>query len=455
MKKTIIIFYGKFTQNMSYDWIPSGPIFVSALLKANGFNPVIIHEFKDQNYENIIKEHLDELLLFGISAMTGYQIESGIRAVKILKNNRSDIPVIWGGAHATADPLSVLKSDYADYVYVGPVKNNLIYFLSLLKNSSKEMHSVTDILFKNNVLKNIDDFRYKIQDYKIDWSGFPSFNFNDYDFSYLLTKNRVLNYTTSMGCPGNCSFCSWGGKHPWTSLSMDRILDDLEYIVSRYQLKSIWFSDSELSIKKKHLLGIAQGLIDRRIKVYWRGNARVKELSRYSKNDFKLLEQSGMDRIFIGVENINSEIQKAFKKEVQKETVFLILENMNNLQIKIMIAFIFGNVVGPSSDLEENREFINQCLRINPNVRYQVSFYTPYPGTNLIFEAEKLGYKRPKTLEEYAKDPLFLDTSRSAKRIPWYSEIKSEEYLAKYSNLFQTVNSEPEWNWRDFSQTKL
>ena len=446
-KKTVIIFYGLFSKNQGYDWIPSGPIYIAALLKANGYHPVIIHEYKDRDYTQIIDEYIDDLLIFGVSAMTGYQIGSGIKAVKHLRTYNKEIPVIWGGAHATENPQNTLESSYSDYVYVGPIKNNFIQFLKTIENGSAQQTQINDVLDKNYFNQRQDN-SYQIIDYQVDLKSSPDLDLENYDFSYLLTDNRILNYTASIGCPGICSFCSWGGKHPWTSRKLEDVLNDLEFLVKQYNLKSIWLSDSELSIQKEYFLGIAKGLIDRNLNVYWRCNARAHQLSKYTTDEFKLLEESGLDRLFVGLENINEDIQKGFRKIIPAEVIFTILRNIRDYDIQIMLSFIFGNPFGPLSDLEENREFLDKCLDLNQNVRFQVCFYTPYPGSELSKMAIEKGYKNPKTLEEYASDPFFLNTSRSPKRIPWLSEKDSEDYLKRFYDLYPTVLADADWNWR-------
>lgn len=447
-KKKVILFYGLFSEDQSYDWIPYGSLFVYARLKEAGFSPILIHEFRDRNYEEIVQKHAWETLLFSVSAMTGYQIKSSIKAVNCFKKHAPDTPVIWGGAHATAMPYNTLESKYADYVCVGQAKDNFIDFVKNLQNGINKKESFLDIFNLNEFPISKPD-QYCISDFHNDLSNFPPFHFEDFDFSYLLTPNKVLNYTASVGCPGVCSFCSWGGKHPWKSLPLKRVLDDIEYLVQRYNLRSVWFSDSELSINKGFLLGLAQGFLERKLNIFWRCNARVAELYQYNKSDYAILEASGLDRFFLGVENVNPEIQKLFRKIIKPQMVYKILEDTKDFSIQLMMSFIFGVPGGSLNDLEENREFINKCQLINPHVRFQVCFYTPYPGTFMADLAESKGYNSPKNLFEYGESPYFLDTDRSVKqKIVWYSDEESEDYIKRYLKLFPKIDCLPEWNWR-------
>ncbi|MBW1617063.1 MAG: radical SAM protein [Deltaproteobacteria bacterium] len=450
IKNTIIIFYGLFSEKQSYDWIPYGPLFLYSMLKSKGFNPILIHEYNNRNYEKTIIRYEKDTIAFCISAMTGYQIKSGIKAVKLFKKHNDKSPVLWGGAHATAIPYNTLKSKYVDYVYVGYTTFNLIKFFENIKNkNSVSGENIPDLLNLND-FNRLNAKSYKVEDNKLDLYTFPKLSFNDFNFFYLLTENMVLNYNASIGCPGVCTFCSWGGeKHPWTKFKLNRVLDELEYLVKTYGLKSVWFSDSELSIEKNFLLGIAKGLIDRKINIYWRCNARVVELKKYTKKDYELLEKSGLDRFFLGVENIDNNIQKTYRKIIKPEWVFNLLKNLNNFNIQIMLAFIFGNPNEHIDSLEKNRAFLSQCYELNCNVRFQISFFTPYPGTPLTDYVSTVCYDEPKNLEEYGNSLYFTDVSRSYKKMPWMERDEAKEYIQKYNILFPTMDCAPEWNWRE------
>lgn len=442
VKNTIILFYGLFSEEQDYEYIPFGPLFLYSLLKNEGFNPILIHEYKNKDYEEIIKKHAEDAIALGISAMTGRQIKSGIKAVKYFRKYAgSEIPIIWGGAHATAMPINTLQSEYVNYVYVGPVTQNILNFFKLIKFNDKSKLT--------NLSKIITSETYE-RFFNLDLSKFPPLLINDFDFSYLITQNRVLNYTASIGCPGQCTFCSWGGKrHPWTEFPIERVLDDVEYLVDKYKLKTLWFSDSDFSLKKNYILSIAKGLIERDIDIYWKCNARVVELLRYHKKDYSLLEKSGMDSFFLGIENIDPQIQKIFNKTIKTEWILKVVKETKDFEILHMMSFIVGTPNGPLDDLEKNKNLLNKCMSINKKIHFQTCFYTPYPGTPLTKAAKKLGYDEPKTLEEFGEHPFFVNTKRAYISLPWLSKDKENDYINRFNKLFAKTEVHHDWNWRE------
>ena len=442
VKNTILLFYGLFSQDQNYDWIPYGSLFLYSLLKKEGFNPIFIHEYKNRDYETIIKQYAEDALALGISAMTGFQISSGIKAAECFRKyvglNR---PIIWGGAHATAIPENTISSKHVDYVYVGPVTQNIINFFRLIKaNDNNELKNLPKII-KSEIFE---------RNFKFELSKFPPILLSDFDFSYLITENRVLNYTASIGCPGQCTFCSWGGdRHPWSEFSVERVLNDIEYLINTYKLKTLWFSDSDFTIKKNFILNIAKGLIKRDINVYWKCNARVVELLKYKKEDYELLEKSGLDSIFLGIENLDSQIQKNFNKFIKPEWVYKVVKDLNDYDIKVLMSFIFGTPNGPLNDLETNRDFLTKCKSLNRNIRFQVCFFTPYPGTTLTNLGKSMGYIEPKTIKEFGEHPFFINTNRSYYALPWLSKDVAKDYLDRFNKLFPVIESDNDWNWRD------
>ena len=55
-------------------------------------------------------------MFVGFSTITGPQLQPTIEASK--RVHELDIPVVWGGVHATIMPMDVLKEEYVDFVIV-------------------------------------------------------------------------------------------------------------------------------------------------------------------------------------------------------------------------------------------------------------------------------------------------------------------------------------------------
>ena len=137
-----------------------------------------------------------------------------------------------------------------------------------------------------------------------------------------------------------------------------------------------------------------------------------------------------------------------YKKAFNPESVTEIVKRMAKFKIKVFMSFIFGNPGGPLGDLEDNRHYIDEWQKINPNVSYQVCFYTPYPGTPMTDMAISLGYRAPEFLEDYEKDDHFKTKHRNIIALPWLEKSERDDYIRRYYNLFEKEEYVQEWNWR-------
>src|SRR5580658_10565195 len=65
----------------------------------------------------------------GVTVMGGPQLLSAIAVSKAIREARSDLPVIWGGAFPTVCPDAAVNSPYVDYAVRGQGEDTFIALL--------------------------------------------------------------------------------------------------------------------------------------------------------------------------------------------------------------------------------------------------------------------------------------------------------------------------------------
>src|SRR5690349_17428964 len=95
---------------------PFGIMYVADALMQIGFKVQVFHETADYVDEFIRQVAEQRPLFVGISTITGPQLLPVIESSKRIK--ALNIPVVWGGVHATIMPEDCLKEDYVDFVVV-------------------------------------------------------------------------------------------------------------------------------------------------------------------------------------------------------------------------------------------------------------------------------------------------------------------------------------------------
>jgi radical SAM superfamily enzyme YgiQ (UPF0313 family) len=182
----------------------------------------------------------------GVSSLfTPYYREALEVAARVKRTG--DIPVVMGGAHASAAPESLLSSRNVDYVIRGEGEKPLVELLRHLRGNAS-IERVPNLLFKQNgrTRSNPMDGNYPIDELPI-----PDLR-DSSPARYALAGKPMAFMITSRSCPHKCSFCS---VH--TTFGYDyrrRALESvLEEINQRYQqgYRVIDFEDDNLTYYTK------------------------------------------------------------------------------------------------------------------------------------------------------------------------------------------------------------
>jgi hopanoid C-3 methylase HpnR len=174
------------------------------------------------------------------------------------------------------------------------------------------------------------------------------------------------------GCPWDCTFCS-----AWTfygrsyrAMSAERAVEE----VANIREPGIFIVDDVAFVQAKHGLEIGEGLARRGVRKEYYLETRGDVLLR-NKEVFKFWRTIGLRYMFIGLEAIDEEGLKRYRKRVSLDKNFEALEFARSLGIVVAINLI----ADPGWD-RDRFELIRQwCLDI-PEV-VNISVNTPYPGT--------------------------------------------------------------------------
>jgi len=422
-KKKVILFYAMFEDDAQYQYIPWTTIYLAAYLEKYGYETICIDEFCDRNYEETIKKHAPDSCFFGVSGMTGRQTLEGINAIKTFKKYNSTAPIGYGGAHASAVPEETLEHELIDYVFVGQTFMSLPELLDDIRSGKITSH--------NKVIR----ATYPTAE---DFDEFPSFNLENIDFSpYIVPENRLLNYSASIGCPATCSFCSWGDKHSHRYFSVKRMVHDIKHLVTKYDLTTLLIQDATFCANKDTVLEFADEMIAQDVNCFWRCDGRVPELAKFSKQEFHLLENSGLDWIFVGIESTVPRIMKIMHKRYPNEMVDQVLENLKDTNIILFMSLILGSPTETIEEMEDNFAIVSKWIEGYKNVMCQKCIFTPYPGVPLTEMAAKEGFKLPTSIEEWSTHPLFIDTNRSLQNCrTWMTKDFEERYPDIIANYY-------------------
>lgn len=176
----------------------------------------------------------------------------------------------------------------------------------------------------------------------------------------------------SRGCPWDCAFCS-----AWTfygrsyrSRSPECIADDL----SRIREPGIFIVDDVAFIHARQGMAIGEAIARRGIRKEYYLETRADVLLR-NKEVFRFWKTLGLQYMFLGLEAIDEEGLRKYRKRVRLGTSFEALEFARSLGIMVAINLI----ADPDWDRARFRAVREWCMEVPEIVNISVN--TPYPGT--------------------------------------------------------------------------
>ena len=98
--------------------LPLNLLSICSLLKQEDFDICITQGMPDKVYKQF-RQKLDSAICLGISCMTGIQISHGLKLAEMIRAEKPDMPIIWGGYHPTACPEQTLQNELVDIVVRG------------------------------------------------------------------------------------------------------------------------------------------------------------------------------------------------------------------------------------------------------------------------------------------------------------------------------------------------
>ena len=207
-----MLFFPILEEEKSYNWPPISLLALSAVLKANNIEPVIIDERVEKEPEITLVRELKDSICLGITAFTGFSLHRALKAAKLCRKFYPDKPIIMGGPHATALPEQCKRSNLIDDIVIG-------------YGEYEFLHKVQKIAHGEDCQKPFDrnDIHKQLMS-----DSMPPIPYELIDINkYINPETEATIYLTSYGCPGKCTFCSTQTLRKWVQLSKIKVKTDL------------------------------------------------------------------------------------------------------------------------------------------------------------------------------------------------------------------------------------
>lgn len=418
---------------------PLGLLYVAAPLVKNNFNVKIIDEEANSYWFEELNKELDKsTICVGVSSMTGGQILGGLRFSKIVKR-RFNIPVVWGGLHASMLPEQTVKNDLVDIVVRGEGEEAFLKIANALKqhNTLKDIPSVwwkeNGRIYSNTGgqfinLNNLPSLPYHLLDWEVYVKAKRSSHPN---------CQRVFDIHTDRGCPHRCGFCYNLNINAfsWRYFTAANVVEQIEYLVNKFSLDGINFLGDNFFVNKRRVAEICKEIIKRNIKVTWHADCRIDYFVKYDDSFISLLKQSGCRLLTFGIESGSQRILDLINKDLKIDDIFKVNEKLKKWRMGVGYHFMAGFPEETRDDVLHTYKMMMKLFSSYPRANFLgPSVYTPYPGTPLYDKCLEMGFVPPHQLDDWANFGWDEKTS-----LPF---IKPEysKWLIKSINVIEGAN---------------
>ena len=283
-----------------------------------------------------------------------------INEAKLARKRGWEGKIIVGGPHTSVAPETI--PDVVDYVIIGEGEKAILDVVE---------DKITHRLIRYERIQNLDELPFPAYNYFVN-QGY------DEKTSLIPEAKRVFSYSSSRGCPFNCTFCSskniWG-KH-YTFFSPERVTDDLKRLKEDYNIDGVYFREDNFSVNKNRTEKICELMIKKTPGLLWATESRVDTLS---ESLIKLMYNAGCRGLYFGIEGGNQKILDQYKKQITLKQIEDVFKFSKNVGIKCYASFIIDT---PEETYEDRIDLLKLIDKIEPDF-FSLNHYTGLPGSEL------------------------------------------------------------------------
>lgn len=303
--------------------------------------------------------------LIGFSLLEG-TIESAVEILKGLRQKGFSSHVVLGGYFSTLVTEELLMElPEVDSIIRGEGE----YPLSLLAESLRDRKDWRDL----------EGLAYREGDRVIVNPRRASFDLDELPFPSrdllpeVLRRGGVAGLVGSRGCFAHCSFCCINAFHRasgtpgWRGRSPERIVDEMEALIERWNVKTLSFYDSNFIGPGKEgplrAYAIGEEILRRNLQIDFALSTRPDQVE---EGLFRFLKKAGLKEVFLGIESMSQKSLDLYKKGTTVDQNRRAVEILEKLEIPYRPGFILYEPYVTLDQIRENLAFLKELV----NSRY-------------------------------------------------------------------------------------
>lgn len=369
--------------------------------------------------------------------------EQNIASLALAKKVKEKFPklvTVFGGANWEAEMGLELHKNFSfvDYVCSGESEESfpkLVKAIAKAKSKKFLEKNVNGIVLRNNGKSIYTGMSDQISEL----DGLPYPDFSDYfgNLNQSSASKSVFSsllFETARGCwwgaKSHCTFCGLNGNSmAFRSKSPKRVLDELDYLSTRWKTESVEVVDNILDMKYFDNVIPALAKAKRPFKMFYEVKSNLK------RKQVKLLHQAGVNRIQPGIESLSNNVLKLMRKGTSGLKNIQLLKWAKEYNVDAEWNLLYGFPGETRQDYEE-------ILNILPSIRFlkdpcavgpiRLDRFSPYYNS-----AEEFGLinLRPLITYEY----LYPFEQEKLMKLAYYFEFDYEDDINPRNNAAKVI----------------
>lgn len=408
MKNTVVLInppfsledrYGKDMKQFGAVTEPLGIAYIAGYLISENIDVRIIDAPAEKMTGDDVVQRILDLngKIIGISMLTpSFGVVRDL--CKKIKEAIKDSLIVLGGPHCTALPERTLQEiPEADITCIGEGE---VTMSEIARNNSQlDFNSINGICYRDGEEILRTEKRQYIKE--LDTIPPPARHLLPME-KYHLTASRVADSSycptiiVARGCPFSCTYCSRTFGRTFRAHSVQRIIREIESLISNYHISQVNIEADTLTAKKKFVKELCNALIDSGLnkKIKWTCESRVDTVN---EEILKLMRKAGCWQISYGVETGSQRLLDMIKKSETLEQIEETFKITKKTGITIRGFFMLGL---PTETQKESLSTINYAIKLDP-LWAQFTITIPYPGTEMFDKLDRAGEIRSYNWSNY------------------------------------------------------
>jgi len=366
--------------------LPSlGILSLAAVLRKAGFPARVVESAsRGLSFSRIVDAILREDPRYVGFSCTTASVGNAAKIARAVKEKSPKTRILAGGPHVTALPEETFRRfPEFDFGILGEGEAALLGLLEAL-GGERNLPRVEGAVYREGEAIRVNPRRKFIED--LDTLPFPAFDLlhefpRDYHPPFLnYPMGPAASLASSRGCPQACTFCDrsvFGNRYRY--FSEDYLGELISFIRRQYRIRHLVFTDDQFGAFRPRLVRLCEKMASGNPDIQWNCDARVDSVD---PDLLRLMKRAGCWMISYGIESGSQKILDRIRKGITLDQVELAVRWTKEAGIRAKGLFMIGYPEETEETLQQTLDFIRRSRLDEMNL----SFLTPYPGTEIYQE---------------------------------------------------------------------